>query len=92
MGLTERRPRTGRASQPAPGPDRIGAAMFWLANCLIDGFAAYGHALYPSCTEMGRAKDFREWQWSENAQGRDEFALPLNNPWPCEANAPERET
>ena len=92
MGLARWRRHNGRASQPTPGPDRIGVAMTWLANCLIEGFAAYGHALYPSFTDVGRAKDLREWQWSENAQGREEFALPPNNPWRCEANAPERET
>ena len=92
MGLAGPRPRNGRAGQPTPGPDRIGAAMFWLANCLIDGFAAYGHALYPSFTDMGHAKDLRGWQWSEKVQGRDEFASPPNNPWRCEANAPKQET
>ena len=47
MSIPERRGLDGQADEQAPGRDRIAAAMSWLANCLIDGFEAYGRAFYP---------------------------------------------
>ena len=93
MGIRGRRGRDSRADQQAPGRDRIAAAMSWLANCLIEGFAAYGNAFYPSFAAMGETEDFGEGRWNEGVKGRDDFAL-RNNPWLCEdlRESAERET
>ena len=48
-----------------PRRDRLAAAMSWLANCIIAGFAAYGHAEYPVFTDPG------EWPYN-NPWLRDE--------------------
>jgi len=44
------------------GTTEIAAAKSWLVNCVIEGFAAYGHALYPSVTGTGETEDSREEQ------------------------------
>ena len=84
MGVPGRRGRHGQADQQAPGRDRIAAAMSWLANCLIEGFAAYGLAFYPSFTARGETANFGERRWNEGVQQRHEVALLRNNPWLCE--------
>jgi hypothetical protein len=32
--------------------------MSWLANCVIEGLAAYSYAEYPTFTDMGETEDF----------------------------------
>ena len=94
MSIPERGGRDGQADRQAHGRNRIAAAMSWLANCLIEGFAAYGHAFYPSFTARGETQDLGERRWNEGIQRRHEVALLRNNPWLCEdlREPAERET
>jgi hypothetical protein len=68
--------------------------MSWLAHCIIEGFAAYGHAVHPTFTDMDGLEDSKKRQWHEAVQCRDEFALPRDNPWQQEEprKLAERET
>ena len=84
MSIPERRGRDGQVDQQAPGRDRIAAALSWLANCLIDGFAAYGRAFYPPFYAIEEAEDLGAWRWNRGLQQRHEVALLRNNPWLCE--------
>ena len=80
MSIPERRGRNGQADQQAPGRDRIAAAMSWLANRLIDGFAAYGRAFYPPFYAIEETEDLGQWRWHRGLQQRHEVALLRNNP------------
>jgi len=84
MGIAGRRRRNGRPGQPPRGHDRIAAARSWLVNCVIEGFAAYGHTFCPSVTGTGETENSREEQRNQKVHGRDDFALSPNNPWPSE--------
>jgi len=53
--------------------------MSWLANCLIDGFEAYGRAFYA----IEQTEDLGQWRWNRGLQQRHEVALLRNNPWLC---------
>lgn len=93
MGITDRKRRNGRSRQPAPMRARIVAAMSWLADCIIDGFAAYGNSMYPPFIELGETEDCKQRRWNEEAPGYDEVALLRNNPWLREhSQPPGRET
>jgi hypothetical protein len=95
MGIADRKPRNGRASQPAPRRGRIAAAMSWLSKCIVDGLAVYGNAMYPTFVGMAETEYFGHHHWNEAARGRDEFALLRDNPWlreDPESIEPETET
>jgi len=84
MSIPESSGRHGQADQQAPRRDRIAGAMSWPANCLIEGFAAYGHAFYPSSTTREEKEDSGDRRWNEGVQPLHEVALLRNNPWLCE--------
>jgi hypothetical protein len=93
MGIADKRRHDGRSRQPASVRERIAAAMSWLAECIVDGFAAYGNAMYPTFIDLGETEDFRQRRWNEEVPGYEEFALLRNNPWVREHPQPaERET
>jgi len=71
MGIAEGNRGHRRPGQPAPRRDRIAAAMSWLANCVIEGFAAYAHshAGYASFADTGESQDFKRKQWNEAVRG-----------------------
>jgi hypothetical protein len=95
MGIANRKLRSGRASETAARRGRMAAAMSWLAECIVDGLAAYGNAMYPTFVDMGETEDFRHQHWNQGVQGRDEFALLGKNPWLREdllSGEPEPET
>jgi hypothetical protein len=82
MGITDANLRNRQPGQPAPRRDRITAAMSWLANCVIEGFAAYAYChAGNNSADLVETEDFREKQWYEGVQGPDEFASPHNIPW-----------
>ena len=91
-----KRPSVGQGSGAegvVPPPTRsaavrnpVAAAMFWLATHLIEGYAAFGQAMYPVFTDSGELFDQSEqgWGallWQEPQQMTEVLWVHAGNPW-----------
>ena len=62
------------------------AAMVWLATHLVQGYAAYGHAMYPVFAVSGElleqtGKGRNALLWDEEPQIREVLWVHAGNPW-----------
>jgi hypothetical protein len=76
----------GAAPEPAAGQSPLAAAMLWLTTHLVEGFAAYGQAMYPVFTESGEFLDQSAQTrgaplFQERQQMNEVLWIHAGNPW-----------
>jgi hypothetical protein len=57
----------------------IATAIFWLLDCIIDGFATYGHAMHPTFLDADGIVDHTE--RPPQSQSHSLIDAPLTEEW-----------
>jgi uncharacterized protein YjiS (DUF1127 family) len=59
----------------------VAAALSWLAVCLVEGFAAYGQAVYPSFVDPSKIDDHQEPAPGSQSRSRAQGEQKSEAPW-----------